>query len=182
MNDSKISVRYSRALFETAREKNIVEKINSDMIFILELSKTPEMKEFLENPVIAPSKKTAVFHKMLDGNVNETTLSLIDLLVKNGREVFLTGIARAFIHETYLNKGITEAVLTTAIPVDASVRRQISDLVEKNFSTRVELKEVVNPDIIGGFILRVDDNYIDASVRNKLRKVRNELLGSIKAR
>jgi F-type H+-transporting ATPase subunit delta len=182
MNDSKISVRYSRALFETAREKNIIEKINSDMIFILELSKTPEMKEFLENPVIAPSKKTTVFHKMLDGNVHETTLSLIDLLVKNGREVFLPGIARAFIHETYMNKGITEAVLTTAIPVDSSVKKQISDLVEKNFSTKVELKEVVNPEIIGGFILRVDDNYIDASVRNKLRKVKKELLGSIKTR
>jgi F-type H+-transporting ATPase subunit delta len=137
MNDSKISIRYSRALFETAREKNIVEKINSDMVFMLELSKTPEMKEFLENPVIAPSKKTSIFHKMLEGNVNETTLSLIDLLVKNGREVFLPGIARAFIHETYINKGITEAVLTTAIPVDPSVKKQVSDLVEKAFATKV---------------------------------------------
>lgn len=182
MNDSKISVRYSKALFQTALEKNIVDKVTADMLFVSEISKVPETREFLESPVIPPSKKSSVFHKILKGNVQEMTMSLVDLLVKNGRESFLPAIARSFIHEIRVYKGITEAVLTTAVPVDEKVKKQISDMVAETFSTKVELKEVIDPDIIGGFILRVDDNYLDASIKNKLRKVKKELLGSIKSR
>lgn len=181
MNHSKIAVRYSSALFRTALEKNILDKVRADMVFISEMCRNDEMKEFLENPVIPPSKKSQIFHRILGGNVNEITLSLTDLLVRNEREAFLPDIARSFIYESQKYKGITEATLTTAVPVNAGIKKQISDLVEKTFSTKVDLKEVVDPGIIGGFILRVDDNYIDASIKNKLRKVRKELLGSFEA-
>ena len=178
MNDSKISVRYSRALFQSALEKKILDKVNQDMIFISEICKLPDTKEFLQSPIITPSKKTAIFHKMLEGNVEKITLSLIDLIVKNGRESNLPAIARVFTHETLKYKGITESVLTTAVKVDDKVKKQITDLISEVFSTKVVLEENIDPEIIGGFILRVDDNYIDASIKNKLRKIRKELLGS----
>ena len=149
------------------------------MIFISEICKNKETKEFLHSPIIIPSKKEAIFHKMLEGNVEKITLSLLDLIVKNGRESFIPAIARNFIHETKKFKGITESVLTTAIKVDDNVRKQIIDLISKVFNTKVELKENLDPDIVGGFILQVDDNYIDASIRNKLRKIKKELIGSV---
>ena len=116
---------------------------------------------------------------MVEGNVEKITLSLLDLIVKNGRESFIPAIARNFIHETKKFKGITESVLTTAIKVDDNVRKQIIDLISKVFNTKVELKENLDPEIVGGFILQVDDNYIDASIRNKLRKIKKELIGSV---
>ena len=175
MNDSKISVRYSRALFQSALEKKILEKVNEDIIFISEICKIPEAKEFLHSPVIFPSKKTEIFHKILGNNLEEITLSLIDLVVKNGRESFLPAIARVFIHETKKYKGITESVLTTAVKVNAKVKKQIIELISEVFKTKVELEENIDRDLIGGFILRVDDNYIDASIRNKLRRIKKEL-------
>jgi F-type H+-transporting ATPase subunit delta len=178
MNDSKISVRYSRALFEAALDKKIIDKVNNDMVLISEVCKTPEAKEFLDNPVIPPSKKLAILHKMFEGKVEAVTLSLMGLVVKNGREAFLPGIARVFITETLKYKGITEAVLTSAVPVSPEIRKQITDLVSDTFSTKVDLKEIVNPDIIGGFVLRIGDNFIDASIKKKLRKIRKELLES----
>jgi F-type H+-transporting ATPase subunit delta len=116
---------------------------------------------------------------MLGGNVEKIILSLIDLIVKNGRESFLPAIARVFIHETKKYKGITESVLTTAVKVDDNVRKQITDLISEVFKTKVELKESIDPEIIGGFILQIDDNYIDASIKNKLRKIKKELIGSV---
>jgi len=181
MNDSKISVRYSRALFQSALEKKIIDKVNQDMIFISEICKTPETKEFLLSPIIVPSKKTSIFHKMLEGNVEKITMSMIDLIVKNGRESYLPAVARVFIHETLKYKGITESVLTTAVKVDAKVKKQMTGLISEVYSTKVELEEIIDPEIIGGFILRIDDNYIDASIRNKLRKIKKELLGSVVA-
>jgi F-type H+-transporting ATPase subunit delta len=179
MNDSKISVRFSRALFQSALEKKILDKVNQDMLFISEVCKMPETKEFLHSPVIVPSKKSSIFHKMFGDNVEEITLSLIDLVVKNGRESQLPAIARVFIHETMKHEGITESILTTAVKVDAKVKKQITDLISEVFSTRVKFIENIDTEIIGGFILRVDDNYIDASIRNKLRKIKKDLKGSI---
>ncbi len=179
MNDSKISVRYSRALFQSALEKKILDKVNQDMILITEICKVPETKEFLQSPVIVPSKKIDIFHKILGENVEKITLSLIDLVVKNGRESFLPAIARVFINETMKYKGITKSVLTTATGVDEKVKKQISVLISDLFRTKAELEEVIDPEIIGGFILRVDDNYIDASVRTKLNKIKKELMRSV---
>jgi len=181
MNDSKISVRYSKALFETALEKNILDKVNQDMILISEIFKNPETREFLQNPVIAPSKKSDILHKAFGGSVENITLSLIDLAVRNGRESFIPAIARVFIHETLKYKGITESVLTTSVKVDSNVKKQITEMIAEVFNTKVELEEVIDPDIIGGFILRIDDNYIDASIKNKLRKISKELKGSVLA-
>lgn len=178
MNDGKISVRYSRALFETVLEKKLLDKVYKDMKFISEMCAVPEMKEFLNSPIIRPSKKTDILHKVVGKNIEKITVSFIDMIVKNGRERFLPAIARVFIHETKEYNGITESVLTTAVPVDTKIKTQITDLISGIFKTKVELKEVIDKDIIGGFILRVEDNYIDASVKNKLRKIEKELKGN----
>lgn len=175
MNDSKISVRYSKALFLSALENKNLDEVNKDMILISETCKMAETKEFLTSPIIVPSKKKEIFHKIFGGHVEDITLSLIDLVVSNGRESYLPAIARVFIHETLRHKGITKSVLTTAIAVDEKVKKEITAMISEVFNTKAELEEIIDPDIIGGFILRVDDNYIDASVRNKLNKIRKEL-------
>lgn len=179
MNDSKISVRYARALFQSAIEKRILDDVYNDMILLSEICKFEETKEFLHSPIIIPSKKEAILHKMLGNNVEKITLSIIDLIVKNGRESFIPAIARVFIHETKKYKGITDSVLTTAVKIDDKIRKQITDLISQVFRTKVELRENIDPEIIGGFILQVDDNYIDASIRSKLRKIKKELIGSV---
>jgi len=175
MNQSKISVRYARALFQSALDKNILEKVNEDMKFILSICSLPDVKELLKSPVIVPSKKTKILHKIFGDDLQKLTLSLIDLTVRHGRESSIPAIARVFTHETMTYNGITETVLTTAVKVGPRVRGQISALVSDLFKTKVDLKENIDKSIIGGFILKVDDNYFDASVRNKLRKIRKEL-------
>ena len=178
MNESKISVRYSRALFELAIEKNILDKVSQDMAFISEICKLPEAKELLASPVIKPSRKSDILNKMLEKDVDKATLSLIDLVVKNGRANFIPAIARVFVDETMKYKGITKSTLTTAAPIAPKVKQQITDMIASVFKTNVELEENIDAAIIGGFVLKVDDNYIDASVRNKLRKIKKELVGS----
>lgn len=145
------------------------------MILVSQICKMPETQEFLKSPIILPSKKMEILHNALGENVEPVTMSLIDLLVKNGRESFLPSIARVFIHETLKYKGITRSVLTTAVKVDKEIRDQIIQLISDVFKTKVELEEAVDSVLIGGFILRVDDNYIDASVRTKLNKIKKEL-------
>ncbi|MGB8491144.1 MAG: ATP synthase F1 subunit delta, partial [Bacteroidales bacterium] len=118
MNDSKISVRYAKALFEAALDKGILDRVNKDMLLISEVCRIPVVKEILNNPVIVPSKKAGILHKIFDSKLQDITHSLIDLVVRNNRETYLPAIARVFIHDTLEHNGITESVLTTAIKVD----------------------------------------------------------------
>jgi F-type H+-transporting ATPase subunit delta len=175
MNESRISVRYSRALFQSALDKKILDRINQDMIFVKDICGIGEVKEFLSNPVIRPSRKTEILHKILGKDLHKLTLSMIDLVVKNGREKYIPAIARVFVHNTKKHKGITESVLTTAVKVDSDIKKQVTELIANLFKTKVDMKENIDDSIIGGFILKIEDNYIDASVRNKLRKIRKEL-------
>jgi F-type H+-transporting ATPase subunit delta len=175
MNESKISVRYSKALFQSALEMDVIDEVSKYMILISDICKTPDFKELLASPVIRPSVKRKIFHAVFGQNVTDITMSLLDLVVSNGREKYLPAIARVYRSETMAHKGITECLLTTAVKINDALKKQVSELVESVFKTKVELKENIDEEIIGGFVMRVDDNYIDASIRNKLRKIKKEL-------
>jgi F-type H+-transporting ATPase subunit delta len=176
MNESRISVRYARALFQSALDIKELDRINQDMIVILETCSIPEVREILDNPVIMPSRKTQILHNIFGKDINKLTLSLIDLVVKNGREKYLAAIARMFVKETRKHKGITESVLTTAVKVSPAITKQVTDMIGDYFTTKVDLKTNIDESIIGGFVLKIEDNYIDASVRNKLRKIKRALI------
>jgi F-type H+-transporting ATPase subunit delta len=183
MNESRISVRYAKALFQSALEKNILDRVYQDMILVRNICTVPELKEILTNPVIRPSKKTELLHSVLVKDLHPLTLALIDLVVKNGRERYIPAIARVFVHDTKEYNGITESILTTVVKVDPEIKNQVTGLIKKIFKTKVDLKENIDDSIIGGFILKVEDNYIDASIRTKLRKIRAELVsGSFERR
>jgi len=171
MNDSKISVRYAKALFELARETDSLPGVEADMRLILELGSTPDFRTLIENPVIPPSKKLAIFTAAFGGRLQTLTMALAGQVIKNTREQFLPSIARNFIEMSVREQGITEVTLTTAVKASDEIRKSISELVARTFNTIVSLEEVVDSDLIGGFILRIDDNLIDASVRNRLRKI-----------
>lgn len=175
MNDSKISVRYARALFQLALEKNLLDEVFQDMKFLGEVCSLPEMKDLLESPIVVPSKKVQVFQGILDNKVQEITKSLIDLVVKNGREAFLPAIIRRFLHEIKTHKGVTESTITTAVKLDDKVVKQVESFISDTFKTKVDLKQNIDKEIIGGFILRVEDAYVDASVKSKLRAIEKEL-------
>ena len=176
MNESRISVRYSKALFQSALEKDILDRINQDMVLIRDICTVPEVRELLSNPVIRPAKKSETLSRIFGKDIHPLSLSLVELVVKNGRERYLPSIARVFVHETKKHRGITESVLTTAVKIDPELKKQVSGMIEKLLDTKVDLKENIDESIIGVFILRVEDNYVDASIRNKLRKIRSELV------
>lgn len=177
MNESKISVRYSRALFQSALDKKILDKVSNDMQYLAEVCRMPEFREFLHSPIVGPEIKSETFHDIFAKDVEEITMSLIDLVIRNGRELYLPAIARVFNTNTLKHKGITECALTTAVKVSPALRDKISAVISSTMGTKIKMEEKISSDILGGFILRIDDQYIDASVTSKLRKIKKELTG-----
>lgn len=178
MNTSRISVRYARALFETALETKKAEKLNSDMQILLEALKIEEFKFFLENPVLFPSKKQAVFTSIFKDRVDPLTLDFFKMLSQNKREMYLGAIARNYRDMAGRFLGIKTVELLTAYKADEALIQAISTMVSQTFKAKVEINQNIDPEIIGGFVATVEGFRYDASVSSKLNAVKKDLMAA----
>jgi F-type H+-transporting ATPase subunit delta len=176
MNESQISVRYAKALFQSASQKQILEKVYHDMELLSDTCKLEDFQYMLAVPVLKPSQKCALVDSIFKTYFSEVSLAMINLVIKNRREAFLPGIARNF-RELYRKAtGIHSALLVTSQPVDEQALKNVKALIAKAYDTEVELTASVNENMIGGFILTIENKQYDASVATSLRKLKKELL------
>ena len=179
MNESKISVRYAKALFSLVKEENTLEKHKQDMELLYQcIREVPELQYVIQSPVIKSSEKIRVFGEIFRESMSPLSLSFIRLVLENRREEGLEGIARYFLTLIRAEQGIRSADLTTAKPVDDALRQSISALIAKKFNTKVDLHEAVDPAIIGGYELKDGDQQIEASIASKLKRIKRELIHS----
>jgi F-type H+-transporting ATPase subunit delta len=176
MNESKISVRYSKAIFSLSKEQNKLESVKKNMDLILETIKIKEFKDFLQSPIIPVSKKQEIFEKIFKKNVEKIVLDTILLMAKNRRENYLQLVALDYLKLYYKYLGITEITLTTATEISVESKEKIVKLLEQKIKGKIEIKQKIDPDIIGGFIVKIDDKQLDASVRGQLQLFRKKLI------
>lgn len=179
MDESKISVRYAKALLSLAKDKQVTESVKIDMDMIHHLFETqPKFNNMLDSPVISVKEKRQLFENVFAKNISSLTYSFLMLLITNKREAYLKDISRSF-HETYRKEaGFKAAELTSAIEIDPVMVEHFKALIRKHFNTEVDLTCKVDSKLIGGFVLHVEDQQIDASVAAKLKKLKKELLAS----
>ncbi len=175
MNEGKISVRYSKALFLSAKDKGLVEQVRKDMLYLLQLTSLEEVKELLISPVIENTVKKNALEALLQDKIGELSMNMVRLTVNNNRDMFLPGIARSYIKAADIFNGVTKATLTTASDISDAIKKKIVKLIEEGLKTKVDLEEIVDPGITGGFMLKVEDTFIDGSVNSQLRKIKKEL-------
>ncbi len=179
MNESKISVRYAKALFELGKEKELIDTVIKDIQLVDEVCKNiADFWLMVESPVVKTSQKRASVKLIFGDRINEMTLSFLDLVVKNRREIYLKDISRNFLALCRKDKGVLSATLTSASAIEESSKENLSTLLSKSFNSKIELEEVVDKEIIGGFVLRVEDQQLDASVSAQLNQIKRELLSN----
>ena len=176
MNESQISVRYAKALFQSANEKQILDQVYGDMELLSEVCKLKDFTYMIELPSLQASQKYKMVQILFEKKMSEISLSMIKLIISNKREIYLSGIARNFSDLYRKEKGIRSAELLTAVAVDEAAVKSIRDLIRKAYDAEVELSTSVDEDVIGGFVLTIEDMQYDASVASNLRNLKKELL------
>ncbi len=176
MNESKISVRYAKALFDLALEKNILEEVKKDVEMLGQVCEIPEFKDFLKSPIISISDKQEIFLNIFQKNVNPYVSEFLRLLTKERRETFLKIITLNFLTLYRKTLGIKEVELTTCTEISEQTRAKIVQMLTISLKSRIDIKHKVDENIIGGFVLRVDDQQMDASVKTQLKNMRNQLV------
>lgn len=171
-----VAARYAKSLIELAKEKNVVEAVYEDMkLFKDTAEKNRGLMLALKSPVVRHEKKLAILKAIFQDKVNAVSFSIFTIITKKNRESILDAIADEFIKAYNEYRGIQKATVITSTPLTEELRKQFNTIVATATGKTVELEEKVDPSLIGGYLLRVNDRQIDASLRNRLNELKLQL-------
>lgn len=173
MQNPRLASRYAKSLIDLAVEREQLEAIYKDVFYMDQLIKSnKELVVMLRSPVIPADKKNKVIGIITEGKISKVMSTFIELMVKKNREYFLPEVLQSFIHQYKVKKDIHTVKLTTATAVGEDVKNRLVAQVKKTSDIKnVEVETIVDPNIIGGFILQTGDKLIDASVSYELQQI-----------
>lgn len=179
MSEFRVASRYAKSLLDLAQEKNLVPQIYSDIVSFNEtLANNQELKGFLRSPIINGDKKFSVLKKVFANHLNALTIAFFEIIIRKRREQYLPIVADAFIKQYRALKGISLASVKTAVSVSSDITNEVKSFIEKESGKKIDLDIQVDPNLIGGFIIQIEDRLYDASVAGKLKKAKKELLST----
>ena len=173
---SRAAIRYAKAIYEIADEENFIKEIFNDMIRINKLNRdSSDFKNLLSNSIIDNFDKKKAILSLLEKN-NSITEKLLDLLIHNKRVSIISDIASCFIQLYNKNNNIKEAIVITASPIDKDLEKKILSQIKIPAAKSINLINLVDSSIIGGFIIRYDGKEYNASVKQNLKNLKTELI------
>lgn len=174
MSGSRAAIRYAKAVLSLATDQKSADAVNSDMKLITAtLAESEDLNQTLQSPVVRSSDKKAVLLAVFK-DANVATTNLIDTLIANKRLALLNDVAVSFVQLYNQLRESQVALVTTAIPLSDELKIKVLAKVKELTGKEAELENIVDESILGGFILRVGDIQYDASISNKLNKLKRE--------
>ncbi len=175
MRNTKVATRYARALLDLAIDQGNVDSVLGDMMtFSATVKDSRDFELLLSSPVVKTDKKIAIFEQAFEP-FEKSTQDFLALVTNNRRESMLPEIAEAFKAIVQEHRGIVPMTLTSAMPLDASTRDAIIAKIQKSVAGTLEVEEKIDESLIGGFVVRMGDQQIDASVVNQLNNLKQRL-------
>lgn len=171
---SRAAIRYAKAILDIAQISGKAEAVNNDMKSIVTaVAESTELKDFLSSPVIKMDEKKSAISEIFS-NVQAETNSLFNLLFENKRYEILESIAVQYTKLYDVSNGVEVAKVTTAFPITAELETKVLAKIAEFSKNKITIENIVDPSIIGGFILRVSDQQYNASVAAKLSELKRE--------
>lgn len=166
---------YARALFESAMESDGLDEIQEQLSTWADaLGENKDLQTFFFSPRFSSSEKKDAIRTIIEGG-NERFLNFLELLAERHRLPATFRIRRAFDELWREEHKMLPVEVTSAIELDEALVRSIGDRIEEKTGRSVELTSRVDPDIIGGLVLRVGNKVLDASVSGRLQRLRKQI-------
>ena len=178
MNNPRLAGRYAKSLIDLATEQNQLDAICADIKLIQRICKSnPDFVGVLQSPVIKPNVKGKIIESVLSTQVNTLTSAFISLLVRKGREINLPEIVNAFVEQFNAIRNIHRVKITTAVAMSDELKNSILAKVKSSTSLQnVELDTAVKDELIGGFVLEMGGNLVDASIQRDLKDIKKQFM------
>jgi len=174
---SRIAIRYSKALFELALEKKQLSGIESDMFLIKEqITKNDEFQRFLLNPLIPAKSKTDLLKKTFKDSIGTLTMNFLVLTSSKRRSEFIAEIIERFEALALEYNQIISAQVYSAVPLKEDQTEAIRNRLEEKTGKKVQLVEIVEKSLLGGFIVKIRDSVIDYSLKRQLERLKEKMI------
>ncbi len=179
MLNRAVARRYSRALFDIATERGVIDQVDRELHLVVSMIEAnPPLRAVMNDVLIAPAAKRDLVSKLFQGKVSDITMSFILLVVRKRREAHFPEIYRAFLDLANEARGIVEVEVRSAVPLDNTVLKGLENKLVARFGKRVQFQTQVAPELIGGLVVRVGDELMDGSVKTRLRRIRDRLVSA----
>lgn len=175
MRKTRIGSRYAKALFELTLEKDILEKVNKDMGLISNtIKENKDLKILLRSPVIKSYKKESIIKAIFKNKIEDISLHFTLIIIRKNREEYIDSIVEEFKELYKKYKNITTTYLKTAIKIDEDIRKKVIKLLQEQTKGEIELNEIVNKELIGGFVLTYGPYQYDASIAKQIADLKKD--------
>lgn len=171
---SAVAGRYAKSLIELAQEQKALDAVHDDMLAFSKVCEDVyEFKVVLSNPIVNHEKKLDILKAVFEKKAHALTMAIFNIITRKNREAILYDISKEFHNQYNAINGIGKAKVVTSTALDKNQLATFEKLVADAIKKKVELEAKVDEDLIGGFVLSVEDKQIDASVKTQLTRLNN---------
>ena len=177
MLNTKITNRYAKALLDLAISENQLDVIVGDLEFVKKsILSLRELSLLIKSPIVKRDKKRKIFNELFKDKISETALKFCELIINRQRSELLLDIIQRFLElkDEYLN--IKSVSVKSAIELDEIQLNELRTVLEKKLGKQVHINLTIDKNLIGGFIVQIDDTVIDASLKHQLELLRKKFL------
>jgi F-type H+-transporting ATPase subunit delta len=167
---------YAEALLAIARAEGHLGEVEDELFrFARILEGSDELRMALTDPQLPAERRQAVIEELLEGKALPTTRAIISFIVMLGRTSDLSKIVDRFVSRAAEERQHEVAEVRAAVELDAKQQQRLADALSKATGKRIEVKVIVDPDVLGGVIARIGDTVIDGTVRNEIEQLKEQL-------
>lgn len=175
--ERRIVRRYATALFGAARKAGLIDRIESDLGLVSYVMETsPRLVDALHSPLVPGASKRDILRDIFADKVHQLTLSYLYLLVNKRREGAILPTEEEFLLLANEARGVVAAEVTTAVRLERDEEARLKARLATMTGKDIHLVKNVDPEIIGGVLVRIGDTVIDGSIRGQLAALREQLL------
>ena len=170
--------RYSLALFELAEENNLLSQIEDQSLSMLNLiNQSNDFYNLIKDPTINQEDLSKVINIIVEKNKFDTLFkNFLNFLIQKRRFFFIEGILESFIETCSIKRGELKAELKSAKNLSSDEITKITELLTKNFSSKIKLNYKHDESLIGGLVVQVGSTMVDTSIKNKLQQIENRMI------
>ena len=171
----EIAAVYAKALFEVAKERGILDEIREQLReFAKALNDNPDMRFFFFSPYFSADEKKEGLHAALE-NADEVFMNFLETLIERSRMPVIFRIRDRYEKLWDEEQHVLPVQITSAVELEEGMVETIGQRIREQTGQNVEMSSRVDPDIIGGIVLRVGNSILDASIRNRLNQLRRQV-------
>ncbi len=167
--------RYAEAAFEVALRDDQLDRWAEDLAVAAEILGRPEVDPIVHSPAVPLAQRLGLVSALLEPRIQPGALRLVSLIVTRGRASILSGVATEYTRKLNAHRGVVMATVISAVPLTAPETAEIRTRVEAMAGSAAEIHTEVDPDLIGGVTVQIRDQLLDASIRGRLERLRDQL-------